>query len=308
VTAVVGGMSFRLDEERRRDLEKWSTEALALTRDLLGVTKELLDRHLARTPQLGDKLSSPTLYMGTVADGALNFYDGPLRVIDTAARPVAEFESRDYAGHLVERALEWSYMKPVYMTFAGKEYPYRVGTLARNNAADRMETPLAQAELEAFRAAAGRPCHQAVMQIHARLIELLYACEKAQALAADRAILGESRVPAEFKGSRGIDHVEAPRGTLIHDYQIDDQGIVRAANLVVATQQNYTSINRSIQQAAEAAVASGASDEVLLAAVEFGIRCYDPCLSCATHAVGRMPLDIEIARDGEIVRRVRRAS
>jgi len=109
-----------------------------------------------------------------------------------------------------------------------------------------------------------------------------------------------------FKGGRGVGHVEAPRGTLIHDYEIDEKGIVRAANLIVATQQNYAIINRSIEQAAQSHVIGKSDDTALLNAVEFSIRCYDPCLSCATHAVGRMPLEIAFSRGGEIVNTIRR--
>ena len=111
----------------------------------------------------------------------------------------------------------------------------------------------------------------------------------------------------KYTGGRGVGHVEAPRGTLIHDYDIDDQGIVRAANLIVATQQNYALINRSIEQAAVSHVIGQASDDALLNAVEFSIRCYDPCLSCATHALGDMPMEIAIRRGGELLRSVRRA-
>ena len=107
-------------------------------------------------------------------------------------------------------------------------------------------------------------------------------------------------------GGRGVGHVEAPRGTLIHDYEIDERGIIRAANLIVATQQNYAIINRTIEQAAQSHVIGKTDDSALLNAVEFSIRCYDPCLSCATHAVGRMPLEIAITRGGETVKTIRR--
>ena len=130
--------------------------------------------------------------------------------------------------------------------------------------------------------------------------------ERAGEILNDRAIWGETRVPVSFKGGRGVGHVEAPRGTLIHDYEIDERGIVRAANLIIATQQNYAIINRSIEQAARSHVIGRPDDRALLNAVEFSIRCYDPCLSCATHALGRMPLEIVVSRGGESVKVLRR--
>jgi F420-non-reducing hydrogenase large subunit len=196
-------------------------------------------------------------------------------------------------------------MKPVYLASGGQEHMYRVGALARVNAADRFGTPLAQRELEEVREAFGRPCHRAVAHIRARVAELLYACEKAGALLADPEIRGEHRVPVTFREGRGVAHVEAPRGALFHDYEIDGRGIVRQANLLVATQQNYAAINTSIRQAAGAFV-SGKGDGALLNAVEFAIRCYDPCLSCATHAAGRMPLVVEVRRGDGTLRRVGR--
>jgi len=168
-----------------------------------------------------------------------------------------------------------------------------------------MATPLAQAELETFRAAFPRPCHLTVMQHWARIVELLWACEAAQATLADPALQGPARVPARVVAGRGVGCVEAPRGTLIHEYEVDGKGIVRRANLLIATQQNSHAIDRSLEQAAAAHVA-GKGDAAVLNAVEFAIRCYDPCLSCATHAVGQMPITVEVRRDGAPVRTIRR--
>jgi coenzyme F420-reducing hydrogenase alpha subunit len=141
-----------------------------------------------------------------------------------------------------------------------------------------------------------------VLQAYARAIELVYAAERGLGVLRDQRIGGDTRTPVAFRGGRGTAHMEAPRGSLFHDYEIDDRGIVRAANLVVATQQNDDAINRSIEQAARTHVV-GKGDRALLNAVEFAIRCYDPCLSCATHAVGRMPLKVVVRQNGEVVRR-----
>ncbi len=130
--------------------------------------------------------------------------------------------------------------------------------------------------------------------------------ERAGSILGDPLLHGETRVPVKFTGGRGVGHAEAPRGTLIHDYEIDENGIIRAANLIVATQQNYTLINRTVRQAAESHVIGRTDDAALLNAIEFGIRCFDPCLSCATHAVGGMPLEVLITRGRSVVKSLRR--
>jgi F420-non-reducing hydrogenase large subunit len=147
-----------------------------------------------------------------------------------------------------------------------------------------------------------------VLQTYARLIELFYAAERAKQIIGIPAIHGETRVPVRFRGGRGVGHVEAPRGTLFHDYEIDENGIIRAANLIVATQQNYTLINRTIAQAAASHVIGKKDNNALMNAVEFGIRCYDPCLSCATHALGNMPLEITVTQGESVLQRIRRQS
>jgi F420-non-reducing hydrogenase large subunit len=305
VTAVAGGMSYSLNDSQLSRLQELSSEAVSLINDLSGLTKELLLRLLDNNPRLLEKLVLPGWYLGTVKEGKLNLYDGDLRVIDEEGNTRTEFASANYLDFLVERAVPWSYMKEVYLSSDGKEHLYRVNTLARINVADGMETPMAQAEFETFRNNFGRPCHNTVLQIYARLIELIYACEKAQEIANNPELRGETRVPAKLKAGRGVAHVEAPRGVLIHDYEIDDRGIIRSANLIVATQQNYAAINESIRQGADHLDLKG-SDEVILNALEFVVRCYDPCLSCATHAIGRMAFDVEILRKGQHIRRIRR--
>jgi F420-non-reducing hydrogenase large subunit len=305
VTVVAGGISFRLDAERRRILSAWLDEALQLAAELAGVARDLLLRQIEKHPAILGDWVVPAWSVGTVRGGALNLYDGLVRVMDETGAKRAEFPASTYDTAIVESSLPFSYMKPVRLACDGAEHLYRVGPLARLNAADTLGTPLADRELLAFRQAHGRPCHATVLQAYARAIELLYAAERGRQILDDRDISGETRVPVRFRGGRGVGHVEAPRGTLFHDYEIDERGIVRAANLVVATQQNYDAINRSIEQAARSHVL-GRGDAGLLNAVEFAIRCYDPCLSCATHAVGRMPLDLVVRRGGKVVDRIRR--
>ncbi len=305
VTAIPGGMSFDMTEEKRDQLAKMVDEALGLGQELAGVIKGLIDQQLQANPALLERLNFPSWYMGTVKDGKVDFYDGLLRIIDDTGATRAEFSTPDYEKYIVERTLDHSYLKPTFVTVDGQEWVYRVGTLARLNVAGGLATPLAQSWYEAFASGFGRPCHMTVPNNYARVIELIYALERAKELVSDPRMMGKARVPVKMKAGRGVAHVEAARGTLIHDYEIDATGIVRAANLIVATQQNYNSITKNIEQAAQYYVAD-AGDESMLNAVEFAIRCYDPCLSCATHAVGRMPLDVEVRHGGTTVRRLRR--
>ena len=217
-----------------------------------------------------------------------------------------QFPTRDYDQYLSESVLDWSYMKQVAILKDDQRHDYRVGPLARFNATDRYGTPEADREREEFIRTVGRPCHANVMQAYVRLIELVYFAERARKILAMPEIHGETRIPVKFPGGRGVGHVEAARGTLIHDYEIDENRIVRSANLIVATQQNYALINKTIAQAATSHVINRPDDQALLNAVEFGIRCYDPCLSCATHAMGGMPLEISIARGNAAARAIRR--
>jgi F420-non-reducing hydrogenase large subunit len=172
------------------------------------------------------------------------------------------------------------------------------------NCAERIDTPEADAELGEFKQNFGQPCHQTVLYHHARMIEILYALEKLDQLVRDED-LGSSQVRSQpGTPTNATAHVEAPRGALIHDYKVDANGIVTQANLLVATQQNLAAINATIGLSAQRFIEQ--PDDILLNAVEFGIRCYDPCLSCATHRIGDMKLDIVVRQDGDIIRRVRR--
>ncbi len=305
VTVVLGGISFELDEALRGALAKTAAEALELAKELTPVARDLVLKAMERYPALA-QLEIPTHYLGMVKGGRTSHYDGALRLVDPKGATVLEFEGKDYAQHLVERGLDWTYLKPIYFRLGGEDVSYRVNSLGRLNVCDSMGTPLAQAELETFRAAYPRPCHNTVMHHWARMIEILHGCERMVEILADPKVLGQTRVEARMKEGRGVGVVEAPRGTLIHEYRVDAKGIVRAANLLVATQQNYPSINRSIEQAAQSYVA-GKGEKALFNALEFAIRCYDPCLSCATHAVGRMPLEVEIRAPGAPARRLVRS-
>ena len=306
VTSVAGGITVVLDNEKKKLLESWIHEINELVPELAVAAKDLLLRLIDQHPSLLKDWVIPSWHFGTVKNGKTAMLNGSLRAVDAKGVVKSEFPTADYERHLVEKVVDWSYMKEVRIEHDGSYHDYRVGPLARVNLSEGFGTEAADYELASLRKLGGNPCHAIVFQAYARVIEILHASERALEIIHDPAILGETRVPVTFKGGRGVGHVEAPRGTLIHDYEIDENGIVRSANLIVATQQNYVSINRTIEKAAASHVIGKADDAMLLNAIEFGIRCYDPCLSCATHALGAMPLEVVVTRGGETLRTLRR--
>ncbi len=305
VTSVAGGITFVLDQEKKKIIQEWINEARGLLPTVVPAVKGLLLNALDKHPAMLNDWVAPSWGLGTVLNDRISLIEGQLRAIDETGATKIEFGVEDYDKYLIESVVEWSYMKKVHFKLDGL-HEYRVGPMARMNAVRRFGTELADAECAEFAKLGGSPCHLTVFQTYAKLVETIWAIERADEIINDPFVWGETRVPVSFKGGRGVGHVEAPRGTLIHDYEIDEKGIVRAANLIVATQQNYAIINRSIEQAAQSHVIGKSDDTALLNAVEFSIRCYDPCLSCATHAVGRMPLEIAITRGGKTVKTIRR--
>ncbi|MDD5286286.1 MAG: Ni/Fe hydrogenase subunit alpha [Desulfuromonadaceae bacterium] len=305
VTSVAGGITFALDQEKKKIVQEWIDEARLMLPTVVPAVKGLLLKTLDLHPSMLNDWVAPSWGLGTVLNNRVSLIEGKLRAIDETGATRIEFGVEDYDKYLLESVVEWSYMKKVHINLDGL-HEYRVGPMARMNAMRSFGTELADAEYAEFAKLGGAPCHLTVFQTYAKLVEMIWAIERAGEIINDAAIWGETRVPVKFKGGRGVGHVEAPRGTLIHDYEIDENGIIRAANLIVATQQNYAIINRSIEQAAQSHVIGKTDEDALLNAVEFSIRCYDPCLSCATHAVGRMPMEIAITCGGEIVKNIRR--
>jgi F420-non-reducing hydrogenase large subunit len=224
-------------------------------------------------------------YLGTVGDdGHLDFYDGKLRLMQPDGA-FEDFAYDQYTDFLAEHVEDWSYQKFPYakkwggfnLDVANPQGVYRTNTLARINVADKMKTPLAQAELEEFRNAFGRPAHQTLLYHYARLIELLQAAEEAVMLLEDPEITStEVRVPITPREARGVGCVEAPRGSLIHDYTMDADGLITNVNLIVGTTHNNAAINLSVNQAAKEVIKGGNYDQGILNKVEMAIRAYDP--------------------------------
>ncbi|MGD0836715.1 MAG: Ni/Fe hydrogenase subunit alpha [Polyangia bacterium] len=298
VTAVAGGMASGLSHDSLTNLRALAAEALELAKAVLAAGVQALRRDetlLARFPLV-------TSDMGTVQGDALDLYDGKLRVRQPDGKIGLELAAADYAAHMVEEALPHSYGKQILLKGpGGAREPYRVGPLARLNCAETTGTPLADAALAEFRQVCGHPSHHMMAAHWARLVELLHCAEKAGLLLADEAISSpEIRSKPGTLKRRAIAHVEAPRGVLIHDYQVDGNALIETANFLVATQHNLASINSTIKDAAAKLVDK--SDAELLDGVELAIRCYDPCLSCSTHRVGQMPLRVDCWQGGKPMR------
>jgi len=303
VTAVPGGFSKPLTQEERQRMLPMATEVLEFAKFAIAFAKEsIVPKYLDAIKTLG---VIKTGFLGTVtADGALNLYDGKLRLMKPDGS-YTDFAYDQYTEYMGEKVLPWSYLKFPYAKSWGEGFDmdpaapkgiYRTNTLARLNVCDKMTTPLAQAEFEGFRKAFGRPAQQTLLYHYARLIELLYNAELAVQLLNDPEITGkETRVPVKPRAARGVGCVEAPRGTLIHDYETDAEGLVTNVNLIVGTTHNNAPINMSVKQAAKSLIKDGKYDQGILNRVEMAIRAYDPCLSCATHALdGRLAVKVEI--------------
>jgi F420-non-reducing hydrogenase large subunit len=302
VAAVPGGFSKVLSNEDRDKLLEMAKEVLDFAKFSIDFAKnKIFPDYLETVKTLG---VIKTGFLGTVTkDGTLDLYDGVLRMMQ-ADGSYEDFRYEQYTDYIEEHIESWSYLKFPYMKKAGKlsmnlDNPvgvYRTNTLARLNVCDRIRTPLAQKELEEYRSKFGRPVQLTLLYNWARLIELLYNAEYAVQLLEDPEITSKDiRVAVTPRAARGIGCVEAPRGTLIHDYETDENGIVTNVNLIVGTTHNNAPINMSVKQAATELIKNGKYDQGIFNRIEMTIRAYDPCLSCATHNLdGKIAVKINI--------------
>jgi len=231
-------------------------------------------------------------------DGAMDLYHGVLRAIDTNGKKILhDVDYQDYLEYIGEEVRNWSYMKFPYLREFGKQDGwYTVGPLARLNTCDFIPTPLAQKECEIFKAYThGKPNNMSMHMHWARLIELLHAAEMMKKLLNDPDIMGDELVTKGTKQKEGVGVIEAPRGTLFHHYSVNDNDQIDMANLIVSTTNNNQPMNNAVRCVADT-VMTGHKEitEPMMNAVEVAIRAYDPCLSCATHALGKMPLEISL--------------
>ncbi|MBT8227749.1 MAG: Ni/Fe hydrogenase subunit alpha [Dactylosporangium sp.] len=292
---VPGGVTSPLRAEVRDEILAGVPDAIERVRRALDWYKQAMSRWNEETEVWGN---FPTAFLGLVSeDGTAEHYDGTLRAIGPAGTIIHdEIAPTDFANCVGEAVEPWSYLKSTYLAKLG--YPdgiYRVGPLARLNVVDRMGTPRADEELAEMRSRLGRWPSSSFHFHYTRLIETLYCCERIEQILRDPGILsGRVRSQAGINRNEGVGVSEAPRGTLMHHYVVDDDGLVQRANLIIATGQNNLAMNRGVKQVAQQYVKSDKLTEGMLNRVEAVIRCYDPCLSCSTHAVGQMPFHIQL--------------
>ncbi|MCS7042851.1 MAG: Ni/Fe hydrogenase subunit alpha [Bryobacteraceae bacterium] len=324
VNAIPGGMSKGLTEAERARLEEICSFLVEFGKLTL---KILHDAVLADPRYLELILHGPcyaeTYSMGLVDEyGQLNFYDGDVRVVDPQGREFCRFRPAEYAEHVAERVEPWTYLKIPYLKKVGwKGFVdgagsgmYRATPQARLNVSEGIPTPAAREAYEEYcetltgDRTGSKPAHHTLAIHWARCIELMFAAEKALEIVRRPEITDprEYRVECGRPVGEGVGTVEAPRGTLTHHYVTDERGIVRKANLIVGTTNNYAAICFSVKQAAQGFIRRGAEiTEGLLNRIEMAFRAYDPCFGCATHSLpGRMPLEVTVRDcEGRVVAR-----
>ncbi len=306
---VPGGMAYPLTEDNRKALLAWIPEAIETVQAGIGIIKKFHDENAEMVASFA---TSPTLYLGTVGpNGEHELYDGKLRFMDADGTILQDqLLPQQYLEFIAERSVNWSYLKyPYYKPFGFDKGFYRVGPLARLNVASRMRTPLAQREFELFKQMNdGKPVHGTFYFHYTRLIEALSDVEDAERILNDPQVTSTHiQHHGRWNYEEGIGSSEAPRGTLFHHYKTDETGKLKMVNLLIATGQNNPSMNRSVLEVAKQYVKGDDIKEGMLNRVESTIRCYDPCLSCSTHAIGQMPMVIEVKdKRGVLLKRLER--
>ncbi len=314
--AVPGGVRQGLSEEHRLELLEALPEAQETTFLALELFKTLLDKFPEEVASFGN---FPSLFLGLVTpEGLWEHHDGLIRVVDETGALVADkLEPADYLDYIGEASHNHSYLKSPYYrpnVAEGEAITpesaglYRVGPLARLNICNRIGTPLADKELTEFRERFGRVALSSFQYHYARLIEIL-ACTEAVALHLQDPKITDTRVRAQagINVLRGVGVSEAPRGTLFHDYHVDENGLITKVNMIIATGQNNLAMNRTVKQIAQTFIKGPDIAEGILNRIEAGARAFDPCLSCSTHAIGQMPMQVELfSAQGELLKRLER--
>ena len=289
--AIPGGVNRALTRQERdgllADIDQivtWSRQAMHMARELHTTNPELYD-------EFGTFRSNILSIVG--ADGALDFYEGKLRARDADGKIIVDaFDVQNYRELIQEEVKPWSYMKFPFLTALGPEAGwYKVGPLARVQNCDFIPTPLAEAGRREFvDYGKGRLIHAPLAYHWARMIEMLHAAETIKTLLQDDDLLGSDLVASGPHQRAGVGVIEAPRGTLIHHYHVDDDDLVTMCNLIVSTTHNNQPMNEAVRRVAKRYLSGRKLTEGLLNHVEVAIRAFDPCLSCATHSLGKMPL------------------
>ena len=300
--SVPGGVNKSLSSAERAALRQDSAQMVAWSQAAVRIIEQLHRQN----PALYDSFATfRAKAMSLVdADGGLDLYHGQLRVRDADGKLlIDQADYQGYASLISEGVKPWSYMKFPYLTSLGEaDGWYRVGPLARVQNCDFIATPLAEAERQAFLAYAaenGRsgPLHATLAYHWARMIEMLFAAESIDRLLTDDALGGDQLTTSGERAAEGVGVIEAPRGTLIHHYRVGDNDLVETANLIVSTTHNNQAMNSAVREVAKRYLDGRKLSEGLLNHIEVAIRAFDPCLSCATHALGQMPLEVTL-QDG----------
>lgn len=293
--AVPGGVNKALKPAERDEILAGLDEAIATIQTGIAVFKGWAEKNLEDIRKFA---VFPSGYLGMVKPGnALELYQGDIRLVDRSGQELEHFDGRDYLNYIAEHVEKWSYLKfPYYKKMGYPEGVYRVGPLGRLNACDLISTPLANAELQIFKALnPGKPVENTLYYHYARLIECLYAAENVRVLLDDPDILSTDIINTRqnFQGE-GVGVIEAPRGTLWHHYWANENGQLTKVNLIVATGNNNWAMCEAVDSVAKTYVVGPTVQEGMLNRVEAAIRAYDPCLSCSTHAIGQMPIVVDV--------------
>ena len=308
--AVPGGINKLVTAQERDALKRELPQMLAWAQDAVDIAKQLHAQNPALYNSFGSFRSS--LMSIVRPDGAMDLYDGVLRVRDDHGKILFDgVNDQDYLQLIEEEVRSWSYMKFPHLRSLGREAGwYRVGPLARVQNCDFIPSERAETERQAFVAwGQGEPV-QATLAYHwARMIELLHSVEVIAELLDDPALLSGDMLTSGTRCAHGVGIIEAPRGTLIHDYDVGDDDLVTRCNLIVSTTHNNQAMNEAVRSVARDYLSGHELTEGLLNHIEVAIRAYDPCLSCATHALGQMPLDVTLlAADGTVLDRVQKSA
>jgi NAD-reducing hydrogenase large subunit len=294
--AIPGGVNKNLSIEERDVFLKDIDQMMEWGRGALKIAKDYTVENLAEVAPFG---SFDSNHLSIVReDGAMDLYHGNLRAIDAVGNKIFDqVQYNNYLDYIAEEVRDWSYMKFPFIKSIGPENGwYRVGPLARVNTCDFIDTPEAEAARKEFMAVTdGKPNNLTMAYHWARMIETLHAIEKIRDLLHDPDLQGTDLVLKGDRREEGVGLIEAPRGTLFHHYKVDENDQVTMANLIVSTTSNNVPMNLAVEKVAMDHI-SGQPEitEGLLNHIEVAIRAYDPCLSCATHALGRMPLEVRL--------------
>jgi F420-non-reducing hydrogenase large subunit len=320
VFGLPGGVSKGLNKEEQKEVEQIAKDSVEFAKLSLKVFDDIVLKNKEYVDMIvSDAYTHHTYYMGLVDEkNKVNFYDGKVRVVDPDGKEFAKYSPREYLDHVAEHVEPWSYMKFPYLKKVGwkgfvdgkDSGVFRATPLSRLNAADGMATPLAQEAYDKFYSTlGGKPVHHTLATHWARLVELLYAAERLLELSQDPEITSPNiRTIPTATPDEGVGIVEAPRGTLTHHYITDERGVIKKANLIVATVNNAAAVNMSVKKAAMALIKPGKKiTEGLLNRIEMAWRPYDLCLACATHTLsGQAPMEVIIYNSkGEVVEKLK---